>query len=143
MSFDLKLTSGDLTIKNGALQLVTDTDKLIQDVLKVCLTDVGANPIQPWYGSFLSRSIVGSALDPTITVNLAQSQIQNAIENLKSLQSAQVSSLQAVTPSELISTISQISVLRSNADLRLYDVLVSVISKGLKKVSPSFTISTI
>jgi len=143
MSFDLKLTSGDLTIKNGALQLVTDTDKLIQDVLKVCLTDVGANPIQPWYGSFLSRSIVGSTLDPTITVNLAQSQIQNAIENLKSLQSAQVSSLQAVTPSELISTISQISVLRSNADLRLYDVLVSVISKGLKKVSPSFTISTI
>jgi len=143
MSFDLKLTSGDLTIKNGALQLVTDTDKLIQDVLKVCLTDVGANPIQPWYGSFLSRSIVGSALDPTITVNLAQSQIQNAIENLKSLQSAQVSSLQAVTPSELISTISQISVLQSNADPRLYDVLVSVISKGLKKVSPSFTISTI
>jgi phage baseplate assembly protein W len=143
MSFDLKLTSGDLTIKNGTLQTVTDTDKLIQDILKICLTDVGGNPIQPWYGSFLSRSIVGSALDPSVTVSLAQSQIQNAIGNLKSLQSAQVSSLQSVTPSEMISAILDISVLQSNADPRLYDVLVSIVTKAFKKVSPSFTISTI
>src|ERR1039458_5609818 len=39
MSFDLKLINGDLVIQNGELQTVTNSEKLIQDILKICLTE--------------------------------------------------------------------------------------------------------
>ena len=46
MSFDLKITNGDFTVKNGEISTVTDTDKLAQDVLKICITPNGTNPLQ-------------------------------------------------------------------------------------------------
>ena len=35
MSFDLKLFGGDLVIKDGDFDVVEDSDKLVQDVLKL------------------------------------------------------------------------------------------------------------
>ena len=37
MSFDLKIRSGDLVLSSGDLQTVVDTEKLTQDILKMCL----------------------------------------------------------------------------------------------------------
>ena len=41
MSFDLKITNGDLVINNGLLTIVVDSEKLIQDILKICLILIG------------------------------------------------------------------------------------------------------
>ena len=59
MSFDLKLKYGDLLLSNGDFKQVTGTDKLVQDILKICLTEMGANPLLPWYGSGINKSLIG------------------------------------------------------------------------------------
>jgi hypothetical protein len=143
MSYDLRVISGDLVIQNGDFRVCVDSEKAIQDVLKICLTNAGANPIFPWYGSFVSRSLVGNNLGTNITMQVAQSQLQSAIENLMSLQKAQIKSSQPVTPDELIGSISNISVNRNKIDPRVFAVSVTMITKGFKPITTAFTISSI
>lgn len=141
MSFDLKIRNGDLVLQNGDLQPVVDTDKLVQDLLKICLTEAGSDPMNPWYGSYVSRTLIGSYLTPSITVQVAQSQLQNAIENLKNLQTAQIKSFQMVSPAEQISAILNISIIQNPIDPRVYQVAVKVLSKALTPVSTSFNVT--
>jgi hypothetical protein len=143
MSFDLKISGGDLVIKNGQLQSVIDSEKLIQDILKICLTTAGSNPIHPWYGSFISRTIVGNPNYNSMLIHIGKSQLNTALQNLKDLQDLQVKSFQRVSADEQIAAIQDISININNIDPRLFDVSVRVVSKGLKPVSTSFRISTI
>jgi phage baseplate assembly protein W len=143
MSFDLKISGGDLVIKNGQLQSVIDSEKLIQDILKICLTTAGSNPIHPWYGSFISRTIVGNPNYNSMLIQIGKSQLNTALQNLKDLQDLQVKSFQRVSADEQIAAIQDISININNIDPRLFDVSVRVVSKGLKPVSTSFRISTI
>jgi phage baseplate assembly protein W len=143
MSFDLRIVGGDLALVNGDLRLCVDSEKLIQDILKICLTSAGANPINPWYGSYISRSLIGSPLGSSITVQMCQSQLQTAIENLVALQKVQIKAAKTVTPDELIGSISSISVSRNKNNPTVFSVQVSVISKGFKPISTSFQVSPI
>lgn len=143
MSYDLKIRNGDLVLDNGDLKIVIDSEKLIQDLLKIALTSAGSNPLQPWYGSFISRSLVGSTLGTNIIVQVAQSQLQNSIENLRTLQQSQIKSFQNVSPDELINSILDISIDRNSVDPRLFDVRIKVLSKGFKPISTAFTVDTI
>lgn len=143
MSFDLKIRNGDLVINNGQLQTVVDTEKLIQDILKLCLTDAGSNPFNPWYGSFLSRTVVGNPLYTTVLVQVAKSQLTTSLQNLKDLQDIQLKSFQRVSADEQISAILDISVVRNQIDPRLFDVVIKALTKGLKPVTTAFTVSTI
>ena len=122
MSYDLKISNGDFVLANGDLQTVVDSEKLIQDILKICLTTAGTNPLQPWYGSFLSRSIIGSPQHTTVLVQIAKSQLNTALDNLKDLQTLQVKSFQVVSADEQIAVISNISIVRNQIDPRLFDV---------------------
>lgn len=143
MSFDFKLENGSITIKNGKLVLVENTNKLIQDILKICLTDVGSNSLQPWYGSYLSRSVVGNVLDIKMTETIATTQLKNAIENLMLLQQEQLNySRQNVTASEHIAAILDVSIRRNSQDPRLYIVLVSVLTKAFEIKTTSFNLVT-
>jgi len=143
MSFDLKLRAGDLVLTNGALVTAIDSEKLIQDILKICLTTAGSNPIHPWYGSFISRTIVGNPNYSSILVQIGKSQLTTALQNLKDLQDLQIKSFQRVSADEQISAISDISINTDRVDPRLFNVVVSVLSKGLKPVTTAFRISTI
>ena len=143
MSFDLKIINNDLVIQNGDLKKVNDSEKLIQDILKLALTEAGTNPLHPWYGSFLSRSIIGSSLDEDILIQVGKSQLENALQNLKSLQDMQIKTQQQVSADEQIAAISDISIIRSEADPRLFNITITVISKGVKPVTTSFRLSTI
>lgn len=143
MSYDLKIKNGDILFENGDVKKVVDTDKLIQDILKICLTDVGSNPINPWYGSYLSRSVIGNPEDSGLLVQLAKSQLSSALENLKKLQSLQVNAFQKVSPSEHISSILDVSVVRNAVDPRLYDIRISVLTKSLTPVTTGFTMSAL
>lgn len=143
MSFDIKISKGDLAIKSGQIQTVVDSEKLIQDILKLCLTTAGSNPLHPWYGSFLSRSIVGSAMDTGMLVQISKSQLTSALENLTNLQSAQMRNYQRVTPDEQLGAILDIMVARNSNDPRLFDVKIKAITKGYKPISTTFRVSTI
>lgn len=143
MSFDLKINNKDLVLKNGQLQTVIDSDKLIQDILKLCLTDAGSNPLHPWYGTFLSRTLVGNPLNTTVLIHLSKSQLNTALQNLKELQNIQLNSFQRVSADEQISAILDVSINRNAIDPRLFNVSVKVLTKGLKPISTSFTVSTI
>lgn len=143
MSFDLKIINGDLVIKNGSLQTVVDSEKLIQDILKICLTTAGTNPMFPWYGSFISRTMIGNPMDTSVLIQISKSQLNTALENLKGLQGIQVKSYQNVSADEQIGTILDISVFRNQIDPRLFDIKIKAITKGLKPITTAFRIATI
>lgn len=140
MSFDLKLVKGNLSIKNGSIETVSGSEKLIQDILKIALTNVGANPNNPWYGSYVSKSLIGSSLDEEITITIAQSQLQTAIETLRKLQQRQAESFQSITADEHIASIIDISIERNNSDPRLFNVVIKVLSKALKQENAQFSV---
>ena len=139
MSFDLKLVSGNLSIKNGDFETVTSSDKLLQDILKICLTKAGSNPIFPWYGSFINQTMIGSVLDKKITIDYAKNQLTNSLTTLKQLQEKQ-SQYQSVSPDELIYTISNVSIVQNQYEPTLYSVLLKVVSKNFKTINTSFKI---
>ncbi len=145
MSFDLQVKNGDVVIgKDGDLALVQGQSKLIQDLIKICQTDAGALPYAPWYGSFISKTLIGSVLNTNITIDIAKNQLQNSIENLKKLQQLQVSNgTQALTLDEQLSAIMGISISRNTNEPRAFDVSVSVLSKGFNKVNLSFSINNL
>lgn len=143
MSFDLQIINGDLVINQGDLQQVVDSEKLIQDILKILLTDVGANPLQPSYGSYLSRSVIGTALQNGAITQIAKSQINTCMVNLQKLQMLQVKSMQKVSADEQLAAITGISVIRSTNDPRLFNIKVSGLTKGFQPVTTAFTVSTI
>lgn len=143
MSFDLKISKSDLVITNGALKTVVDSEKMIQDILKMALTVAGSNPVHPWYGSFVSRTLIGNPNYTSMLVQVAKSQLTNSLQNLKNLQELQVKSFQRVSADEQIAAISDISIIQNQLDPRLFDVLIKVISKGLKPITTAFSVSTI
>lgn len=141
MSFDLAILSGDLIIKNGDLNIVRGQSKLTQDLLKVAITPVGANPLQQWYGSLVERTLIGSILDTDIVFAAARSQLQSAIENIKNLQNLQVSSGQKVTPDEQIAFIKDISIIRSPTDPRVLQITIKVNNRVFGQASVIFNVS--
>lgn len=141
MSFDLCIRDGDLVLEGGDLKQVYNTDKLIQDILKIVLTPVGGNPLFPFYGSFISKTLVGSSLPNNITIQVTQSQLQNAIEILMLLQKAQIKSFQSVSPDELINSILDISINRNQFDPTVFNVSIKVLTKGLKAAGANFTVN--
>ena len=143
MSFDLRIVNGDLAIQNGDLRTCSDSEKLIQDILKICLTPVGANVSNPWYGSYVSRSLIGNPMGSSITIQMCQSQLQSAIENIMTLQKMQVKTAQPVTADELLGSISGINVSRNKNNPTVFSVQVTATTKGFKPISTSFTISPI
>jgi len=143
MSFDLKIQNGDLVLNQGALQTVVDSEKLIQDILKILLTDIGGNPLQPSYGSYLSRSVIGNPLQNGAITQIAKSQINTCLVNLQQLQQLQIKSMQKVSADEQLAAITGISVIRSSFDPRLFNIKVSGLTKGFQPVSTAFSLSTI
>lgn len=141
MSFDLKIKNGDLVIKDSDLDTVNGADKLVQDLLKVALTTAGANILQPWYGSLVSRTLIGSYLQSDIIFAIAKTQLQNSVESLKTLQNIQISTGQKVTPDEQIAFINDISIIRNSADPRIFQVVIKVLNRSFGRVSAAFTMN--
>lgn len=143
MSFDLQIIAGDLVISGGDLVKVTDSAKIIQDILKICLTNVGSNPLQPGYGSFLSRTIIGNPMVSSTIVQIAKAQLNTCLTNLQTLQQTQIKQRQRVTADEQLAAITNISVIRNTIDPRLFSVTISALTKGFKPITTSFTVATI
>jgi len=143
MSFDLRLKNGDLSIKNGDLETITGSEKLVQDILKIAITNAGSNPYAPWYGSIISKTLIGAYLEDRIIINAAESQLQLALTTLQQLQIKQVELRQPMVATEQLAAILDISVQRNGLDPRLFEVKIKVLTKAFKKVDTSFTVTTL
>lgn len=143
MSFDLQVLNGDLVIANSDLSLTRGQNKLIQDVLKICLTEAGSNPLQPWYGSLVSKTLIGNALQTDIIFTIAKSQLQSALDNLKNLQNLQVASGQRTTPDEMIAMVKEIGIIRNQFDPRLISVKISILTRAFGRVQTTFNVSNV
>ena len=90
---------------NGSFQRVTASDKLAQSLLKFVLTSRCS-----FYPQFTCRikDYIGKKFGSTITEEDVSSQIMNALQNLKSIQSAQ-RTVQTLDPKEMLKDITGIS----------------------------------
>jgi hypothetical protein len=140
MSYDLKLTDNDLDINpDGGLQTVSDNNKLLQDILKAVLTTKGSNRFFRWYGSSISSRIIGQNLDFSQIEVEIQSSIQETLSNIVALQNAQ-SKEQYVSAGETIASIRGVSVLRNPEDPRLFEVMISILTRKLTVVEETFSL---
>lgn len=140
MSFDLKIQYGDLVISpDGKLAVVENTEKLIQDVLKILMTKVGANTFFPWYGSPFSSSSFGNPADAKFLQSISDSQIRSALDTLVDMQREQALE-QNLTAAETLAAVRQVNVIRNQMDPTSYEIRISILTKSLKTVDTSFTI---
>jgi preprotein translocase subunit SecB len=143
MSFDLQVVGGDLVISNGDFSIVQQSTKLAQDILKICLTTAGSNPIYPWYGSFISRTLVGNPNQVSMLAQIGKSQLTIALNNLKQLQAIQAQSFQRMSPDEQLAAIVNISITQNQINPTLFKVVIQVLSNGLSKITTNFKINAI
>jgi phage baseplate assembly protein W len=140
MSYDLKLTNGDLVLSsNKDLDLVKDNDKLFQDMIKILISPLGSNKIHTWYGCDIGSIVVGNVFNSDIVTDSAISQVRSSLENLQMLQKTQARN-QNVSNYEKIVAIQNIFVGAATSDPRLIEVKASVITGGLKDVKVRFFI---
>jgi phage baseplate assembly protein W len=94
--------------ESGALETITDETLLIQESLKILLTDLGSNPYHPWYGTRI-RQRIGSK-NVTGTAATLQEDVRDALNRYKNLQVEQAQ-YQTLTPRQRLSSIDSIQVL--------------------------------
>ncbi len=135
MSFDIKLIGGDIAIGlNGDLQTVEREEKLVQDVLKMISTELGANKKFPDYGCPISKSMIGKAYDTVFVSNVAQEQLRTSLDVLIKYQAQQLRSGQRVTPQEQLAAVKRILIEQNPEDPRFFNMFISVISKAFQRV---------
>ena len=84
MSFDFKIENGDWKLNStGDIQKVENTEKLVQDCLKILVTTVGSIPFHPTYGSLLGKNLIGNIFDTEFVSSNAQNAIKNSLESLQ------------------------------------------------------------
>jgi hypothetical protein len=142
MSFDLKIQGGDLALSStGDLAIVENTEKLVQDVLKIVSTQIGANPFFPWYGSPITKSLVGRSYDTNFITGIASQQLRTTLERLQAMQKDQLRTNQVVTPREQIAAISDVRVERNITDPRFFKIVLTVLSKAFLEVQTELDIT--
>lgn len=142
MSFDLKILNRDLVLgSDGDLVQVVDSEKLVQDILKIALTQLGANPFFPWYGSPLSNSSIGSVLNYEMMASISGDQLRQALQRIQTMQSEQVQQGQTLSAAEQLAAIKSVTIRRNVSDPRVYKVSIEAYSKALTTLSTSFDIA--
>lgn len=118
MSYDFKISNGDFAIgSNGDFKRAENTEKLIQDILKICITPLGGNIFFPWYGSPVNATLVGNPMDMEFLSTVASGQLQNSLQALQTMQQEQAKR-QKVTPFEQIAAVKQVQIERNQVDPR-------------------------
>lgn len=128
MSFDLKLENGDIKIGGDQdFAIVTDSTKLIQDVIKFVVTPSGTNIFQPAIGSLINKRLIGQVLTAQNTITILQSSVQEALTLLQKLQKQQ-SLTQVISPAETLVQINSIDVSRDSVEPRQLNVVLKIMA---------------
>jgi len=141
MSFDLQLANGDLVLTKGAIGLVHNKEKLIQDILKTLFTSVGENKNHVWYGTPLLNKVVANILNSEILSTEIDIAISYGLKNLQTLQGMQERDGQFVTPQEMLAKILSIEAQFDPADKRNLIVKVALRARSGDLITESFSVS--
>lgn len=142
MSFDLKLTNGDISLSNdGALEFVFNVDKLTQDILKIIFTPTNAHILHKWYGSPLSARVAGKVYPQDIMESEVQNSVLYALKNLKTLQDLQQKDGQFMSPQETMMRVQDVIVSLDSYDPRQISIKIRVLSKSGTVIEESFEIT--
>jgi hypothetical protein len=143
VSFDLKITKGDISIgAGGIINTVSDNNKLRQDIIKILLTKLGENKFHPSYGSDVGAIQIGHIPDKSLLELDLTSSAESSIRRLITLQRGQ-SRRQFLTPGETIVSILDVSVSRDEVDPRLYNIFISVQTQRLTSLTETITVRII
>ncbi len=143
MSFDLKIQNGDLVINlDGTIGLVSDNNKLRQDIIKILITKLGENKFHPSYGSEIGAIQIGHIADPELLEIDLESSVRDAVNKLIALQRSQ-SKRQFLTPGERIVSLLGVSAQKDQIDPRLYNIFLTVQTGTLTALTESITIRII
>jgi len=135
MSFDLKVSKGDLVLDtDGDLKPVENSEKLIQDVLKILSTQLGTHPFFPWFGSPITRALIGYSYEGRFVQAVASDQLKKSLERLQTLQKDQLRRAQTVTPDEQLAAVRNVKVERNAQDPRFYRILITILTKAYRQV---------
>jgi phage baseplate assembly protein W len=142
MSFDLSLNKGDLKVgTTGELATVQDTDKLVQDVLKVIHTPVGSNPFYPSLGSNITSFNIGMTLNKDFLESRVEASLLETIQTLQAIQRRQ-EAVQIVTAAEKIVRINEVIAQVDSEEPRQFNISISVASGEITDLTlPTFSIS--
>lgn len=141
MSFDLMLLNGDLQIATNAdVAVVRDTDKLVQDIKKIARTPLGGNPFFPWYGSPISKTLIGNPLGMTVLGTIASSQLRSSLTTLQKIQKIQAQSGQVVTPAEMLAAVQEVKIERNQVDPRFVRVVIKALTRAFTAATTSFNL---
>lgn len=140
MSFDLKIKSGDISLESsGEMSIVSGNQKIRQDIVKIILTKIGENRFHPQYGSNTGQLQIGTILDQALVEEDLRQSAQSAIRYLMQLQREQ-SRKQLLSSSEIILDIKNLQIERDEADPRLYNIFISVLTQKLESIDEVITI---
>lgn len=140
MSFDLMLSNGDVIINSsGDVAIVTDQNKLIQDVIKIIITEQGTNIYHPMYGSLLNSRIIGQTLTVSNSVAILTASVNEAMTTLITLQKEQ-QRVQALSPAEQIVSVNNISVSRDPKEPRQLNATLTIKTGAGILVSETLTV---
>lgn len=122
MSWSLQIQNGDFAVSGSSLGIVTDYNKLVQDLTCAIMEKMGYDPLHPWYGSLIdggttpqgltSPSLIG--MDPQTVANQVQSELTRITGDLQNQQLARAQADQAtynrstITPGEALVSVSSI-----------------------------------
>lgn len=135
MSFDLKIQNGDLSIgSDGDVNFVIGNQKVLQEIKKIILTDIGENRFHPFYGSKVGALSVGSIVDYNFLSSELKRSVAESINNLMRLKESQ-SRFQALNPSEVIISLDQVSAERDLVDPRVWSIFISVTVQSLDEIN--------
>jgi hypothetical protein len=140
VSFDLKIRKGDIAIAaDGRLDIVSDNNKLRQDIVKILLTKLGENKYHPTYGSEVGALQIGHVPDQALLELDLSSSAEASVRKLIVLQRSQAKR-QFLTPGETIVSILDVSVSRDTVDPRMYNIFVSVQTQRLTSLTEVITV---
>lgn len=139
MAFDLKLDNGRLILAdNGDAEVLTGTDKLIQDILRELTLPQGDDIFDTSRGSALNKDIVGMPLNPDVILPRIESSIIRTLEAFKERQEL-YATRQFFSDAEILAEINDVSVAMNEIDPRQIDITIDVSSLALTPISISFT----
>jgi hypothetical protein len=142
MSFDLRLSAGDLVVETtGSLREVRNETKLIQDILKVLFTATGDHQAHPWYGTPLLSRVIAAAYDDEILAAEVTTAVEYGLNNIKTLQQLQQRDNQFVTPKEILSSIGEIRAQFDPIDKRKLAIKVDVVARSNDLISETFLVN--
>ena len=134
------LTENDYRFdERGEVLLVDDENLLLQNSLKVLLTEKGSNPFYPWYGSTIRSRIGAKSLG--FVAGMLREDVKVALQKVRQVQTTQ-SKYQEVTRKERMYAIRNVEVYPHRDDPTTYMVNVEVQNASADPVSLSVVFTT-